>query len=407
MGQISGTVATGIASLPRAAAHELGHNFGLLHAPCGVLDGLDTNYPPSLGGRIGFVGFNVHTGEPIPASYYDMMSYCGERAWISAYNTERLFNVLSAVRARQASLAQTEQPAWLVNGAIAPDGLSGTLSFAEPISSTATIAEGGTGPHRIELWRGAELVFSHRFEAQVPAAHETDGLNASFTLVIPRPADITELRLLAGDTLLDGIAVDAAAPTVTAELAPFGVGTTPRSVQWGISPAATEPDIVSVRYSADGGQRWEVLGQINDPAITSLSFDLADLPESADGLIEVVATRGATSGSAQVSVGPVANKPPVVQIVQGEKLQVTTSEPLVLQGSAYDREDGVIADDRYSWRDASGQLLGSGPLLELPALDTLAQRMITLTVTDSDGAAAQATVYITAGERTYLPFARR
>jgi hypothetical protein len=147
--------------------------------------------------------------------------------------------------------------------------------------------------------------------------------------------------------------------------------------------------------------------QLTDPSVNSLDFDLADLAASADGLIEVVVVRSAAAGSARLSIGPVANKLPAVQIVQGAQLQVATNEPLMLQGSAYDREDGVIPDSSYSWSDEDGQLLDSGPILELPPLNTLTRRVITLTVTDSDGASAQASIAVTSGARVYLPLIRR
>lgn len=401
---VDSAVGLGIGSRLDTTAHELGHTFGLEHVNCGGSTFPENNFPID-DGRIGDIGLNVRLRQPVPAWHADIMTYCRPR-WISGHHSDLIFQVLNDQRTRQATLTQAEQSAWLVSGSIASGGLSGSLDFAEPISSTTTVEAGGSGAYRIELWRNTELVFSHGFDAATPEA-PVGALEASFAFVIPRPADITELRLLAGDVLLDSISVGAAAPTVTALLAPPGQNADERVVQWTKSPATGELDVVTVRYSVDAGQSWKVLGQTAEPAVSSLSFNLSDLAQSANGLLEVVVTRGATSGSARVNIGPIANKPPDVQIVQGQRLRVTTSEPIVLLASANDREDGSLPDERYSWRDSAGLLVGNGPLLELPPLDTFKQRLITVTVSDSAGATMQASVLITAGERIYLPALRR
>lgn len=398
-------VGVGIASGSTVAAHEIGHAFGLEHVGCGGPARPDPNYP-FPGGQIGDLGLNVLGRQPMSASHFDVMSYCWPQ-WISAYHSEKIFAVLNDPRTRQAFLAQSEGPAWLVSGEIAPNGQSGTLSFAEPITSAAPQAAGGSGAYRLELWDNATLAYSYSFDANIPEAPDTSGLSAAFAFTIPRPNGITELRLLAGETLLDSISVASPAPTVSADLAPFDAGSSLRRVSWRVSPAVAEPDSVSVRYSADGGQSWQVLGQANDPTITNLSFDLADLAQSPNGIVSVVAVRGAAVGSAQVELGPVANKPPAMQIAQGEELRVTTDEPIVLLASAYDREDGVLEDSRFSWRDEAGQQIGVGQLLELPPLNIVTQRVVKLTVTDSDGATAEAHLRIISGEWAYLPMTRR
>jgi len=64
------------------AAHELGHNFGRPHAPCGGVAGADPSYPYA-GARIGSQGWDG-TRILSPNSYVDLMSYC-EPEWISDY----------------------------------------------------------------------------------------------------------------------------------------------------------------------------------------------------------------------------------------------------------------------------------------------------------------------------------
>jgi hypothetical protein len=72
-------------------AHELGHNFGRRHAPCGDAPGPDPNYPyPDA--TLGAVGWNVWNAvssgvtrvAPVPSTARDIMAYC-RPVWTSDY----------------------------------------------------------------------------------------------------------------------------------------------------------------------------------------------------------------------------------------------------------------------------------------------------------------------------------
>ena len=77
-------------------AHELGHNLGLMHAPCGNLS-YDPYYPHA-DGSIGSWGYDFRTGRLVPPESKDLMSYCSSLAntWISGYHFSK------ALRYRQA-----------------------------------------------------------------------------------------------------------------------------------------------------------------------------------------------------------------------------------------------------------------------------------------------------------------
>ncbi|WP_419161669.1 M66 family metalloprotease [Candidatus Palauibacter sp.] len=68
-------------------AHELGHNMGLRHAPCGVALSPDPNFPYE-DGSIGVFGYEARGGftqMADPSEYWDLMTYC-DPSWISDYH---------------------------------------------------------------------------------------------------------------------------------------------------------------------------------------------------------------------------------------------------------------------------------------------------------------------------------
>ena len=66
-------------------AHELGHNFSLMHAPCAVRgSSVDPSYPQE-DGSLGSWGYDAEDKSIVSAATADVMSYCSPR-WISDYH---------------------------------------------------------------------------------------------------------------------------------------------------------------------------------------------------------------------------------------------------------------------------------------------------------------------------------
>lgn len=102
-------------------AHEIGHNLGRFHAPCGGAGGPDANYP-NAGGIVGGGGHNTYawqTGlsngaQSIPSANGDIMGYCVP-VWISTYTYQGIlaFRGTTALLPRQSG---ERAPVLLVQG---------------------------------------------------------------------------------------------------------------------------------------------------------------------------------------------------------------------------------------------------------------------------------------------------
>lgn len=85
-------LSSGSASI--VAAHELGHNWGRNHAPCGGPSGIDPQYPRS-DGSTGVYGMDVATRTLEASTLADIMGYCDPK-WISDYTYRGVMNYLMA-----------------------------------------------------------------------------------------------------------------------------------------------------------------------------------------------------------------------------------------------------------------------------------------------------------------------
>jgi hypothetical protein len=150
----------------RVMAHEIGHNFGRQHSPCGTTSGLDPDYPYS-GGLTGAFGFDLQTDVLKSPFLADIMGYCGN-TWISDYTYEGMLAFRSADQDAIAAAARTApQRCLLVWGRIV-DGRA-VLEPAFEIVTRPSLPK-ARGPYSVEAAKddGARL-FSLSFDAsEVP-----------------------------------------------------------------------------------------------------------------------------------------------------------------------------------------------------------------------------------------------
>jgi hypothetical protein len=187
-----------VTSRAHVLAHELGHNFGRWHAPCGNPSGVDASYPHA-GGRIGFWGLDLtNMSLKSPTAWNDLMGYCSNN-WVSDYNWNAVmaFRMASPVGAPPAATAPAgaDDDGLLVWGRITRDGVALEPAFRMPALGRPLPEP---GPFQVEGRDAAgTLLFSHPFQplevADIPGGGE---YHFAFVLPVGAAADrITSLRV--------------------------------------------------------------------------------------------------------------------------------------------------------------------------------------------------------------------
>jgi Peptidase M66 len=387
------------------AAHEVGHNLGLDHAPCGVSG--DANYP-FADGRVGDVGIDPFQRQLHPSTDKDFMSYC-DPIWVSAYHYNKMLRVL-------APAAAAAQPAavgdgLLISGSIYSDTVTAQLSASVPLSSTETVEPGGSGPYRVELRdTNGTVQYTYAFTPQALDSH-IGAPDYGFSFVAPLIANLGRIQLWKDSTLIAEQVASNVQPNLTAT---YANATDTITVNWQASSPDATPVGVSLRYSSDNGLSWRMLA-LNLTG-TSFTIDKRNLPGGSGGLLEVIAGNTTRTRTVQLTIGTIGNKPPVLSIAGTSSVQQYIGQPLLLQAVALDIEDGYLQGNSLIWSEGT-QVLGAGETLTLPTGLTLGAHTLTLTATDSAGAQTQDTVRVTVVrpppvslQKTYsifLPFTRR
>ncbi len=258
----------------KLAGHEIGHNMGRRHAPCGNPGGPDPSYPYA-GASIGEYGLDIPNGEFwSPATAVDIMSYC-EPAWISDYTYIGIYNDQLANGFMAENVTAVDS--MVVSAGLDNDGsvhLNPSYVFSS-FPSARTISG-----YQVELLDEAgDVLVSHSMQLREA---EEDGVSGQMlTAVLPLPTKpAATLRIVHGDEIVALRAFDNPATfgPQTAVAIREGDAIT---LNWGLVDI---PAIV--RYSPDGGQSWLGLGiGIADGTFT---VDAATLPIGESGLFEII-----------------------------------------------------------------------------------------------------------------------
>jgi hypothetical protein len=258
------------ASAPGVIAHELGHNFGRSHAPCGNPGGPDPQYPYA-NASIGTWGLDLPALQlKAPGTYKDLMSYCNPD-WISDYNYLAVLSFRGTAPAVEPAAGQQSAEGLMVWGRIRNGSVILEPSFAvhAPVQLPPR-----PGPHRVEGFDvSGRRVFGVSFEGTV-VADLPGGEERHFAFVVP-------------------LAASERAALATVQL--VGDGVTVRQSRAGLraSPAATGP--AAIRRGDELEIRW-------DP-----SYPLAVIRDARSGAILSFARNGlgrvpATGGAVTVEL---------------------------------------------------------------------------------------------------------
>jgi hypothetical protein len=200
---------SGSSTTTEAMAHEIGHEHGRGHSPCGTTNGTEPDYPVAEGG-IGAWGYDLISKVLYsPLERKDLMGYCKPR-WISDYTYQQLavrsslINVTSSTRAL---LADTSGP---TNWRVLMLGPGGVPRWGLP----ATLAAGEAPP--VEGRERAEILDKNgQFITSVEAYRTPVGDAGESTLLVPEPQAGWHSIKVAG-----AIPHPFAAPTRVSRLAP-------------------------------------------------------------------------------------------------------------------------------------------------------------------------------------------
>jgi reprolysin-like metallo-peptidase family M12B len=177
------------------AAHELGHNWGRNHAPCGGPAGLDPQYPHS-DGSTGTYGVNLTPTPTLePPTDSDIMAYCPNK-WISDYTYRGVLNYLLNPSPPFTGIAsQAVQPSLLVWGHIRNGEV--VLEPAFQVNARPSLP-GRAGPYTLQgRADDGSTLFALSFSPNEVADAGGNQQNFAFTVPLPasKAAQISSIRV--------------------------------------------------------------------------------------------------------------------------------------------------------------------------------------------------------------------
>jgi uncharacterized repeat protein (TIGR01451 family) len=344
----------------------------------------------------------------------DVMSYCSWTTpwvWPGGYTYSNMFTtVLSRFGPPPPAGApqpNTSFPCLLFSGEIETTtdtlNLDPVLSIIRPELPTPP----DPGPYTLLLLdSGSNVLASVPFAPTIPVIEANESstlLYTYFAFEIPQVTGVAAVKIMDQSVVLTNRPVAPHSPSIhfTSPLSGSVLTNDPVNVAWSAFDADGQPLTFWLQYSADGGADWETLAL----DLTGTQFAVAAelLQGTTNGYFQVTASDGFHSSSAQAGPLTIPDHPPTVEIdlpLPGDVF--TGNEPVILRASAWDIEDGDLADSQFHWTDSVNGDLGVGSELSVDA-STLVPGSHTFTVTATDSAGNQSATNVTVSVQALLP----
>lgn len=264
------------------AAHEIGHNLGRYHAPCGGATSTDSSYPYASA-SIGEFGLDLVTGVLYsPDTGRDMMSYCSPK-WISDYT----YRALLTAQVQMASVSSLEVAADVQPGPVmtvrALLGETETRLLPVYTATAAPDLPAEGSPYSVQLLGADGNPLAELPVEPLEVATEDDSHLLEIQAYVPMPeAAVASVRVLhEGQVLLEQAlpsTAAAASQSLQSQASQAAILRSGDALRW-----SQDDRPAVVRYSLDGGQTWTILAM--DMTGGELDLAASDLPE--DALFEV------------------------------------------------------------------------------------------------------------------------
>jgi hypothetical protein len=397
-------------------AHEVGHGLNVWHTSDNASDG-EPCWPFPENSAIAESGFSLLSKKVITSQMGDFMEPLASGSeWISPYMWNRLlkkplsedWSTCPTTSSKSADFtiqtsfeAASFGPAVLISGRIFDDG-NGELDSVFVFDTEGPFSVSSpSAPYCIDLaTSGGSTLATHCFS--LPKTRENGDAAApaeGFSFLLPFPTSTGRVVLRRDGTLLDQKEGSPNAPDLIVNQ-PFGGATDPTEVFWTASDLDADELTFIVLYSPDGGTT-----QLPIAIDITTNGSYGGLPVYSDlmaggsnALFRVMVSDGFNTTVADSASFQVTSKPPAVVIhAPQDNAWVDHADSVVLSGYGWDTEDGELAGTSLEWASDQQGSLGQGSTLVLPAESLLpGEHVITLTVTDSDGMSASASVTISA-----------
>lgn len=259
----------------RTLSHELGHNFGREHAPCGSVANPDPNYPYPNGALNDTPLFDSLLDRIVaPVGLSDIMGYCGG-AWFSDYNFREVQRFVEA-QPQPAPSIQSAEPASEVVTVSGSIGLAG-VRF-DPVQRRRGVAPlHANGEYTLRIVTAAGATIEVPFDgvrvdhAMPPELH--------FFVTLPDPGEIAHVAVLRGANVLP----EAGAGVVRAQGQRAATPAAAARVDWREAPgelvvtwdAAAYRYLTATHVAASGARRVLTVSARGG----SVRLDTAHLPE--------------------------------------------------------------------------------------------------------------------------------